>query len=552
MHSDDQSPALENRTAGAPSPKAGRPAHRHPLSWFAQAKMTQIVTVAISCALGVELTGHFIDQIWRPPFVNNILTLLAVLILNAPAVLLIKALPEKTFVRNVLVLAGIFLLMTVILDITKDIRSLDDWIIVGNNSVVRGNLRWFSLVGGIMLLFAAFYYSIGELVDSRASLQAKHLGLLEEMRNRRRAEKSAQTARDYAENLIRTANVIVIGLDKNLGLRVFNETAARITGYTREELNGPGWLDTLIPADRYPGAREKLLGSLTTGTPRHLEGPILTKNGEDRQIAWSNNEVREAGQPVGTISFGLDVTDRKREEAELLRSSKLATLGVVAAGLAHEIGNPLASLSTRLNLMQEKDDPYFWRESIDVLERQISRISRIVYGVSRFSRPLCLEPAVYSINALVTDALDVVRFHEGAKRCQIGMELASNSPKVTATPDQLIQVFLNLGLNALEAMPEGGSLNVTTRSDKEMVEVAFRDTGTGITKEAQNKMFDAFYTSKPDGMGLGLNIAKSIITGHKGRIEFENLPEGGACFRVLLPVTQESSPVSGGPKGDVV
>ena len=513
--------------------------------------MTQSVTMAIICALTVELAGHLIDQVWHPPFVSNVFTLFAVLLLNLPAVVLIRSVPGKPFVRNALILAGICVGMTVILDMTKDVRAFDNWLVVGNNSIVRGNLRWFTLVGGIFLLFAALYYAIGDLVDSRASLQAKHQGLLEEMRQRKLAEKNAQSARDYAENLIHTANVIVIGLDNDRKLKVFNETAERITGYTREELQERGWFDALMPSDRYPGAKEKLLGRLSTGIPKQLEGPILTRSGEDRQIAWSNSEVMEGGQVTGTISFGLDITERKREEAELLRSSKLATLGVVAAGLAHEIGNPLASLSTRLSLMQEKDDPSFWRESIDVLQQQISRISRIVYGVARFSRPPRLEPVACSVNALVADALEVVRFHEGAKRCQIGMELASVLPKVTATPDQLIQVFLNLGLNALEAMPEGGTLTVTTRSDGGRVEVTFRDTGPGLTEEAKSKMFDAFYTSKAGGMGLGLNIAKSIITGHKGRIDFENHPEGGACFRVLLPVTDTSSPAPCGPNGDV-
>jgi PAS domain S-box-containing protein len=541
-------PASTNEAAASAAPRERLA--KGVFGWFGRSRMTQSVTIAILCALTIELAGHFIDQLWHPPFVSNIFTLFAVMILNLPAVLLVTSVPGKPFVRNALILAGVCVAMTVILDMTKDIRTLDNWMFVGNNSAVRGNLRWFSLVGGIFLLFAALYYAIGDLMDSRASLQSKHQGLLEEMRQRQLAEKNAQAARDYAENLIHTANVIVVGLDNDRKLKVFNETAERITGYTHDELQDRGWFDTLMPQDRYPGVKEKLLNSLTDGVPKRLEGPILTKSGEDRQIAWSNSEVLEGGQVTGTISFGLDITDRKREEVELLRSSKLLTLGVVAAGLAHEIGNPLASLSTRLNLMQEKDDPDFWRESFDVLQRQISRISRIVYGVSRFSRPRRMEPTLCSVNTLVTDALDIVRFHERAKHCQIGMELADILPKVTATPDQLVQVFLNLGLNALEAMPDGGVLTVGTRIAGDMVEVAFCDTGTGLTEEAQSKMFEAFYTSKPEGMGLGLNIAQSIIAGHRGRIVFESNPGGGACFRVLLPVFDTSSPQPSGPNGD--
>ncbi len=519
-----------------PSPPASAPQDLPPLR-FTTVKMTRIVTVAIFSALTLEFAGHFINEMWHPPFLYNVFTLTAILALNVPAVLLVIWVPQRPVVRSILLLAGIGLVLTVLLDMTKDIAALDEWMIVGNHSVVRGNLRWLTLVGSIFSLFGGIYYAVGDLVDSRASLQAKHQGMVAEMRQRKLAEEAAQAARDYAENLIRTANVIVIGLDNDRKLKVFNETAERITGYRREELAELGWFDTLMPPDHFPSLKERLLGSMEKGIPRQLEGPIRTKSGEDRQIAWSNSEVVEGGQVTGTISFGLDITDRILAEAEQLRSSKLATLGVVAAGLAHEIGNPLASLSTRLNLMQEKDDPAFWRESIDVLQRQISRISRIVYGVSRFSRPVHMEPTECDLNTAVADALDVVRFHECAKRCQIGMELAKSSLRVTAVPDQLTQVFLNLGLNALEAMAQGGTLTVTTRLAGPMAEIVFNDTGTGLTEEAKRKMFEAFYTSKENGMGLGLNIAHSIIANHKGRIDFENNPEGGACFRVSLPMT---------------
>ena len=263
MQSNHVAPVPAKRTPEPVPPKVPEPHRDAPFLWFAPAKMTQRITVAIVVSLTVELAGHLVDQFWHPPFVSNVMTLLAVVILNMPAILLIRSVPEKPYVRNVLILAGVFLVMTVILDMTKDVRALDNWVVVGNNSLMRGNLRWFSLVGGIFLLFAGLYYAMGGLVDSWASLQVKHQGLLEEMRHRKLAEENAQAARDYAENLIHTANVIVIGLDNDRKLRVFNETAERITGYTHEELEARGWFDTLMPQDRYPGAKEKLLASLT-------------------------------------------------------------------------------------------------------------------------------------------------------------------------------------------------------------------------------------------------------------------------------------------------
>ena len=507
-------------------------------------------TAIVVSAFMIETLGHLIDELWDPPFVSNIMTLTSIVVLMLPALLLIAWEPGKPYVRMGLILAGFCIALTVILDLTMRIQALDNWAFIGANSEIRGNLRWFSLVLGVFLLFAALYSTISDLMGSRANLQHERQGLIDEMRQRKHAEERAEAAREYAENLIRTANVIVIGVDADWNLKVFNETAERITGYKREELEGRAWLNTLMPKERYPRLRAELLPRFEKGVPKHLESPILTRSGEDRQIAWSNSAVWENGQIAGGIAFGLDITDRKREESEFLRASRLATLGVVAAGLAHEIGNPLASLSARLRLMEEDEDPQFWRESIGLLNRQLTRISHIVHGVSRFARPSRLEPAPCDVNSLVSDALDVVRFHEHAKRCKIGLELAAIPPGVVARAGQLEQVFLNLAINALEAMPEGGNLTVSTRRDGDNVEIAFCDTGAGVSEEAQNELFKTFYTSKADGMGLGLSIAKSIVTSHYGTIEFENNVYGGACFRVRLPLSDAAQAVAAGPDGD--
>lgn len=512
------------------------PAQTNALSRFAEANLVRFASIAVIIAFALHIAGQIIHEIWSPPFVYDLLTLFSILLLMLPAVLVVAVVRERPFVRWFLVLAGVGLVLTVLLDLTTDIAAIADWPVVGRNSAIHNNLRWLSLIGGIYLLFSALYLAVGELMESQARLQKERRGLLKEMQQRRLAEERARTALDYAQRVIQTANVIVIGLDADRNLKVFNAEAERITGYTRAELSKAGWFDVLMPPDRYPNIKERLSEYFNRGIPKHFESPITTKAGEDRLIAWSNSEVYEGGQFTGTISFGLDITDRKKAEAELLRSGKLATLGVVAAGLAHEIGNPLSSLSTRLSLMEEDNDPEFWRESMKVLSQQITRISRIVRGVTRFSRPPRPDISECNVNALLMDALDVVRFHELAKNCQIGTALASSLPVVMAAADQLLQVFLNLALNALEAMPNGGSLSVKTRADGDMVEISFCDSGVGISDEVKEKLFETFFTTKSTGMGMGLSIARSVVSNHGGRLECENHGKGGAVFRVLLPV----------------
>ncbi|MFA4947607.1 MAG: PAS domain S-box protein [Candidatus Krumholzibacteriia bacterium] len=141
--------------------------------------------------------------------------------------------------------------------------------------------------------------------------------LFEDITGRKRMEEALHRAKDYAENLIRTANAIVVVLDANGSIQVFNEAAERITGYSLEELKGRSWFETLVPKDRYPDVWE-LFSRLQSGNlPKNIENPILTKSGEERYIVWQNNEIKEQGKTVGTISFGIDITERKRaEEAE--------------------------------------------------------------------------------------------------------------------------------------------------------------------------------------------------------------------------------------------
>jgi len=208
----------------------------------------------------------------------------------------------------------------------------------------------------------------------------------------------------------------------------------------------------------------------------------------------------------------------------------------MAAGFAHEIGNPLASISTRLRLLEETDDAAFPRESLGLLQRQVSRIAQIVRSLARIARPLAGEWETCNINTVVSETVNLIRFHDGSKRCTIGTELAPSLPGVKGVADQLVQVFLNLGINAIEAMPDGGALTVRTCVQDGCVAVLFADTGSGLSPEAGKRVFDAFYSTKREGMGLGLTIAHNIVSSHQGRITVNRNTGEGSVFTVLLPI----------------
>ncbi len=248
--------------------------------------------------------------------------------------------------------------------------------------------------------------------------------------------------------------------------------------------------------------------------------PIVDNNGDVYQV----------------VELVQDITQQKLLEAEMMHSSKMAALGVMAAGVAHEIGNPLASISTRLRLLKEQHDEGFLQESIELLQKEISRISGILRGVSQIARPGKSQWSSCEINSIVRETLDMLRLDRRVKNCRIEFDLNDAILQTTGSKDELLQVFLNLGLNALEKMPQGGTLSVRTKAIRDEIKVSFSDTGEGMSEEVVSKIFTPFFSTKQQGLGLGLYIAYNIINAHNGRIEVKSKIGVGTIITVILPV----------------
>lgn len=276
--------------------------------------------------------------------------------------------------------------------------------------------------------------------------------------------------------------------------------------------------------DGLPHSEERTLAS-AEGVPRCFYVTALPLRGPDGDIF----EVVELVE---------DITERKRTNAEMARSARLASVGILATGLAHEIGNPLSSILTRLQRLEESqgNDPAFFRESLEVLKSQIARITRIVRGVAGVARPTRGTKTDCDVNAIIHEVLAVLRLHPSAKECEIGTELAQFCPAVYGVSDQIAQVFLNLGLNAFEAMPAGGKLTISSAVADGMVRVGFLDTGTGMAPDIRESVFDTFFTTRENGLGLGLSIVKNTMKAHGGRVDIDDGPNGGVAVSVAFPV----------------
>jgi signal transduction histidine kinase len=289
---------------------------------------------------------------------------------------------------------------------------------------------------------------------------------------------------------------------------------------------------------RWIGGKEgPAMKTLADGLVRVVERPRVYSGGDKRFFRVTVAPLFDSkGDVYQVVELTQDITQQKLLETEMMHSSKMAALGVMAAGVAHEIGNPLASMSTRLRLMKEQYDEDFLRNSIRLLENEIGRIGRILHSVSHLARPGKATWSTCQINSIVTDTLNVLRLDQRAKNCTIQSDLCKLLPETTGSKDELVQVFLNLGLNALEKMPHGGTLTVRTFAVAGQIEVSFADTGEGMSQEVVSKIFTPFFSTKEQGLGLGLYIAHNIIDAHGGRIEVRSKLGAGTVITLILPV----------------
>lgn len=241
------------------------------------------------------------------------------------------------------------------------------------------------------------------------------------------------------------------------------------------------------------------------------------------------------------------IENLKRLQSQFVQSEKLAALGQLAAGAAHEINNPLTAILGYTELLM--DDPKLGQRQRSLLEKlreQARRTTALVNNLLSFSRQVPVEKTLLDINVIVTSALQLRTLDLRDKNIRIDLQPASVVPGVRGDPNQLLQVFFNIISNAVDAMMEvgGGALTVRTYRDRSNVVIEFADTGAGIREP--HLVFDPFYTTKPvgKGTGLGLSICYGIVQEHNGRISCFNRPEGGATFRVELPAVLAIFPAS--------
>ncbi|MFB0564438.1 MAG: PAS domain S-box protein [Candidatus Aminicenantaceae bacterium] len=364
--------------------------------------------------------------------------------------------------------------------------------------------------------------------------------------------------RNKAQQYLNIAGVIIVAIDDKGVVTLINKKGCDVLGYREEEIIGNNWFDLCVPEK----IREEVKGvfkKLMTGKNEvvaYYENPILTKSGEERIIAWHNTILtHEKGHIIGTLSSGEDITKRKQTEAELIRSEKLASLGQLAASVAHEVNNPLAGILVYVKLLlkkykEKKLQTEVTETQLFKMEKELERTSRIIRNLLDFARQSEPTKRPVEINKAVEAALLLVGHQFSLENITLKKKLDTQLPLVLADFDQIQQVLINIILNATQAMPNGGILTITTsvaegikigESLKNTVRIDISDTGVGISKENMSNLFTPFFTTKEKGkgVGLGLSVVHGIIGRHKGKVEVDSNPNVGTKFTIYLEVMDE-------------
>lgn len=270
---------------------------------------------------------------------------------------------------------------------------------------------------------------------------------------------------------------------------------------------------------------------------------VQVTNGEygtEVDLRKSNDEIGLLANSFNEMSrkMASDIENLRKMNYQLMRADKLAAMGTLAAGVAHEVNNPLASISSLIQMMRAESESEEIRANLDLVQDQIQRITRVTRDLTDFARARPAAKSPVAVNQVIEAALRLAEFDSTFRRLSIRKNLAIDLPAILADGDQLQQVFLNIFLNARDAMPDGGELVIVSRVERNEVVVDISDTGVGIDTQHIKQVFDPFFTTKPagKGTGLGLAVCYGIVTAHGGRLELREDNGSGTTFVVALPV----------------
>jgi two-component system NtrC family sensor kinase len=366
---------------------------------------------------------------------------------------------------------------------------------------------------------------------------------------RKKAEERIRDSEERYRSLVETSSAAVATTDSMGQFTFVNEAGCKMSGYSREELIGRVFTDILHPDDK-----QKVL-DIFSRAMQGVKTPVMEFRAihKDGHTVWcySNPTIlTRDNEIIGFSAILIDMTQQRNMEEQLQRAGRLAAVGELAAGVAHELNNPLAAIQGFAQLLTARDDvDEILKKDLQTMYTEAKRATTITKNLLSFSLKQDSNKRLVSINEAVEKTLEL-RIHQlKINNVEVAVQLQPDLPMSMVDFDQMREVFMNIINNAEQAMTEShgrGKLIIRTRRSGEMVQVIFIDNGPGIPKENLTKIFDPFFTTKEvgKGTGLGLSMCYGILQAHGGHIYVRSDLGKGATFTVEIPVASEDKPVA--------
>ena len=400
--------------------------------------------------------------------------------------------------------------------------------------------------------------SNAQLVKEIETLRRELAELRSQEGVRQRTSKGLQAVELQLAGIIQSAMDAIITINDDQRVVQFNAAAETMFGCSAKDAVGKP-IDRFLPERFRAGHRQHVKNFGETQVTNRRMGALgavsgLRANGEEFPIEASISQFKKGTQRLFTVILR-DITERKRLESQLQQAERLAELGTLAAGMAHEIGTPMNVILGRAEYLMRKTSDESTKKGLTTIVAQVERITKIMHQLLSFARQRPIERHPLAMSLVVQDIVDVIQDRLEKRSIRLEVDLESNCPKIFADRDHVGQVLLNLIVNAIQAMPEGGLLSLSLRCRNDHVRLSVSDTGCGIAPDHVPKLFIPFFSTKEvgEGTGLGLTVVHGIIEEHQGSITVDTELGQGTTFHIDLPVHQtliEPSPHCGRGQGE--
>ena len=394
-----------------------------------------------------------------------------------------------------------------------------------NYVLVKGNDELSNLGCSINGMLTAIQESHEELKKHAESLEMKVTERTVDLK----------VSQEKLKSIFRASPDTIIATDLQGNIIEYNRQMNKFTGYTRDDLIGKSALSFMSNADskRVPKLLE---GVVENGSTTSLECCLTKKDGSTYPVELTISSLRDAQEmPYGFVVIIRDLTEKKELEKKLFNAERLAAIGELAGMVGHDLRNPLAAIKNAVYFLKKKGASIKEEQAktmLETIESGVAHSDKIINDLLDYARNIHLELEVDSVRNVLIDALTVVRIPENVQV----LNAVPEEPTIRVDKNKIERVFINLVKNAIDAMPNGGTITISCKQANDKFEITFADTGTGIPEEIIPKIFSPLFTTKAQGMGFGLSICKRIIEAHGGVIGVESEVNKGTKFTVTLPI----------------